>query len=166
MPISYFYDISITGPLGFSGSIEKRLATCSQQPVTSFEAVRLTEDLSNVYPKKLSTDQQYLIEICNGINAGECSINLSIRNPGCLKHSQWLTKATRILKLYVSIKIPSGKLQVLVMSIICVYAPMWFAIKSHSSGEVGARHFHQQVARSRYLSQEQMNITDPVLHRN
>ena len=166
MLISYFYDISITGPLAFSGSIEKRLATCTQQPVTSFKAVRLTEDLSNVYPKKLSTDQQYLLELCNCINAGECSINLSIQNPGCLKHSRWLTKAHRILKLYVSIKIPSEKLQALVMSIIRVYAPMWFAIKLHSFCEDGARHFHWQVARSRYLSQEQKNITDPVLHRN
>ena len=52
------------------------------------------------------------------------------------------------------------------MFIIRVYAPMWFAIKSHSSCKDGARNFHQQVARSRYLSQEQKNIVDPVLHRN
>ena len=74
-------DGAIAGPQGFSGSIKKRLATCTQQLVTSFKAVRLTEDLSNVDPKKLSTDQQYLLQMYNGINAGECSINLSIRNP-------------------------------------------------------------------------------------
>ena len=79
-----------------SGLIEKRLATCIQQPVTSFKAVRLTEDQSNVDHKELSTDQQYLLKICNGINAGECSINLSIRNPGCLNHFLWLTTANRI----------------------------------------------------------------------
>ena len=28
------------------------------------------------------------------------------------------------------------------------------------------RHFHQLVARSRYLSQEHKNIIEPVLHRN
>ena len=67
----------------------------------------------------------------------------------------------------MGIKIPSEKLQALVMFIVCVlYASMWFAIKSHSSGKDGARHFHQQVTRSRYLSQEQKNIVDPVLHRN
>ena len=49
-------DEAIAGPHGFSGSIEKRLATCTQQLVTSFKAVRLTEDLSNVDPKKLSID--------------------------------------------------------------------------------------------------------------
>ena len=52
------------------------------------------------------------------------------------------------------------------MFIIRVYAPMWFAIKSLSSCKDGARHFHQQVTRSRYLSQEQKNIIDSVLHRN
>ena len=61
-----------TGPQGFSGSFEKRLATCTQQPLTSSKAVRLTEDLSYVDPKKLSTDLQHLLEICNGINADEC----------------------------------------------------------------------------------------------
>ena len=116
--------------------------------------------------KKLSTDQQCLLEICNGINAGECSIELSIRNSGCLNYSRWLTTAKKILKLYVSIKIPSEKLQALVMLIIRVFAPMWFTIKSHSSCKDGARRFHQQVASSRYRSQEQKNIIDPVLHRN
>ena len=52
------------------------------------------------------------------------------------------------------------------MVIIRVYAPIWFTIKSHSSCKDGARHFHQQVARSRYLSQEKKNIIDPVLHHN
>ena len=52
------------------------------------------------------------------------------------------------------------------MFIIRVYAPMWFAIKSHSSRKDGARHFHQMVARSCYLSQEHKKIIDPVLHHN
>ena len=47
-----------------------------------------------------------------------------------------------------------------------VYAPIWFAIKSHSSCKDGARHFHQLEARSRFLSQEHKTIIDPVLHRN
>ena len=66
----------------------------------------------------------------------------------------------------MGIKIPSEKLQTLVMFVMRVYAPMWFAIKSHSSCKDGARNFHQQAARSHYLSQEQKNIVDPVLHRN
>ena len=113
-------------------------------------------------PKKLSTAQQYLLEICNGINAGECSINLSVRNSGCLNHSRWLTTANRILKLFVGIKIPSEKLQALVMFIIrgSQYNHTLSSCKRWSY-----RYFHQQVTRSRYLNQEQKNIIDPVLHR-
>ena len=89
-----------------------------------------------------------------------------MRNPGCLNHSRWLTTANRILKLLAGIKIPSEKLQALVMFIFRVYALMWFAIKPHSSCKDGAGHFHQQVTRSCYLNQEQKNIIDPVLHGN
>jgi len=55
-------DGATTGPRGFPGSIGKRLLTCSEQPVSSFEPVQLTEQLSNVDPKELSTDQRYLPE--------------------------------------------------------------------------------------------------------
>ena len=59
LPLRHLFktlDRATTGPREFSGSIEKRLATCTQQLVSSFEAVRLTKDLSNVDPKELSTD--------------------------------------------------------------------------------------------------------------
>ena len=75
-------------------------------------------------------------------------------NPGCLNHSRWLTSENRILRLYVSDKNPSEKLLALVMVIVRAYAPMWFAIKSHSLCKDGARHFHQMMPRSRLLSQE------------
>src|SRR6218665_830835 len=92
------------GPRGFSGSIGKRLVTRSEQCVSLFEPVQLTEQLSNVDPKELSTDQRYLMEICNSISIGECGVDLAMRNPGCLNHSRWLTTANRILRLYVSDK--------------------------------------------------------------
>ena len=87
--------------------------------------MRLTEELSNLDPKELSTDQLYLLEICNSISTGECSVDLAMRNSECLNHSRWLTTANRILRLYVSDKHPSEKLQALVMFIIRVYAPMY-----------------------------------------
>ena len=64
--------VATTGTRGFFGSIGKRLATCSQQPVTSFKPVRRA-DRRAIFRRrgKPSTDQQYLLEICNGINAGE-----------------------------------------------------------------------------------------------
>ncbi|PGH37161.1 MAG: hypothetical protein CRN43_22805 [Candidatus Nephrothrix sp. EaCA] len=127
LPLRHLYealDGATTGPRGFSGSIGKRLVTCSEHPVSSFEPVQLTEQLSNVDPKELSTDQRYLMEICNNIRIGECEVDLAMRNPGCLNHSRWLTTANRILRLYVSDKKPSENLKTLVTYIIRVYTPM------------------------------------------
>src|SRR6218665_1290215 len=108
LPLRHLFealDGATTGPRGFPGSIGKRLVTCSEQPVSSFEPVQLTEQLSNVDQKELSTDQRYLMEICNSIRIGECGVDLAMRNPGCLNHSRWLTTANRVLRLYVSDKI-------------------------------------------------------------
>src|SRR6218665_500307 len=127
LPLRHLFealDGATTGPRGFSGSIRKRLVTCSEQPVSSFEPVQLTEQLSNVDPKELSTDQWYLMEICNTTSIGECGIDLAMRNLGCLNHSRWLTTANRILRLYVSDRKPSENLKTLVTYIIRVYAPM------------------------------------------
>src|SRR6218665_1755822 len=121
--------------------------------------------MSNVDPKELSTDQRYLMEICNSISIGECGVDLALRNPGCLNHSRWLTTASRIILLYVSDKKPSENLKTLVTCIIRVYAPMWFAIKAHSSCKdggfkYGARHLHQMLVKSTYLSPKHKKIVD------
>src|SRR6218665_2053073 len=87
-------------------------------------------------------------------------------NPGCLNHSRWLTTANIILLLYASDKKPSENLKTLVTYTIRVYAPMWFAIKAHSSCKDGARHLHQMLVKSRYLSPKHKKIVDPVIHRN
>jgi len=154
-----------TGPRGFSGAIGKRLVTCSEQPVSSFAPVQLTEQLSSVNPKELSTDQRYLLEMCNSISKCECSVDLAMRNLGCLNHSRWLTTANRILRLYVSDMEPSQNLKTVVTFIIRVYAPTWFAIKAQSSCKDGARHLHQMLVKSRYLSPKHKKIVDPVIHR-
>jgi hypothetical protein len=119
-----------------------------------------------VDPKELSTDQRYLLEMCNSISKGECRVDLAMRNPGCLNHSRWLTTANRILRLYVSDKKPSKNLKTLVTFIIRVYAPMWFGIKAQPSCKDGARHVHQMLVKSRYLSPKLKKIVDPVIHRN
>lgn len=169
LPLRHLFealDGATTGPRGFSGSIGKQLLTCTEQPVSSFEPVQLTEQLSNVNPKELSTDQRYLLEMCNSISKGECSIDLARRNPGNLNHSRWLTTANRILRLYVSDENPSDNLKTMVTFIIRVYAPMWFTIKVQSSCKDGARHVHQMIVKSRYLSPKHKKIIDPVIHRN
>src|SRR6218665_90444 len=43
---------------------------------------------------------------------------------------------------------------------------MQFVIKVHSSCKDGARHLHQMLVKSRYLSPKHKRIVDPVIHRN
>jgi len=43
---------------------------------------------------------------------------------------------------------------------------MWFAIKAQSSCKDGARHLHQMIVKSRYLSPKHKKIVDPVIQRN
>jgi hypothetical protein len=68
--------------------------------------------------------------------------------------------------LYVSDKKPSKNLKTLVTFIIRVYAPMWFGIKAQPSCKYGARHVHQILVKSRYLSPKLKKIVEPVIHRN
>ena len=100
LPLRHLFEVldgATTGPRGSSGSIGKRIVTCSEQPVSSFKPVQLTEPLSNVDPKDLSTNLRYLLEMCNSISKGECIVDLAMRNPGCQNHSRWLTTANRIV---------------------------------------------------------------------
>ena len=106
LPLRHFFealDGSTSGPRGYFGSIGRQLETCTQHPVTSFKTVGLTEPLSILNPKEFSTDQQYLLEICNSISNGNCTVDLASRNPGCLNHSRWLTTANESFN-YMSAK--------------------------------------------------------------
>jgi len=69
----------------------------------------------------------------------KCAIasEMAMWNPGCLNHSWWLTTANRILWLYVSDEEPSENLKMQV-TIIRIYAPMWFTINVQSSCKDGA----------------------------
>jgi len=54
----------------------------------------------------------------------------------------------------------------LVTFIIRIYALMWLAIKVQSSGKDGARHVHQMLVKSQYLSPKHKKIVDPVIQHN
>lgn len=88
-----------------------------------------------------STDQQYLLDMCQSISKGICPQDLSNKSPGAISHARWLTAANRILRLYVSEAKPSINLIKLTKYILKVYAPSWFAIKASSSCVDGSRLF-------------------------
>ncbi|GBL88538.1 hypothetical protein AVEN_159120-1 [Araneus ventricosus] len=114
----------------------------------------------------LSKDQQYLLDISNAITLGHCPEDLSNRDPGPLFHSRWLTAANRVLRLYISSSDPSGNLAEIVGFILKLCMPVWFAIKKSKYFTDGPKHFFQAIQTSRYLSDELIQVVDPVIQRN
>lgn len=157
-------DGKTSGPRSFSGKIGKDLETCEQRPVVNFEPI--SADLPKFSLQGLSTDQTYLFEIVHAVSTGEYQNDLMNKTPGKMSHARWLTRANRILRLYVSTASPNEKLVVLATYVVKVYAPTWFAIKMHSSCKDGARHFFKLISATRYLSTELRAIIDPVIQRN
>jgi len=153
-----------SGPRSFSGLIGQAMSLCENMPVVSYSQIIV--ELPKHVATDLSTDQQYLYEMCDAVSTGVCSESLSRRDPGTLSHSRWLTAANRILRLYVATADPSAQLMTLVMYIIRVYAPTWFDIKRKSSCKDGVKHLWNTISRSRYLSDELKSVVDPVIQRN
>ena len=169
LPLRHLFqslDGATTGPHGFAEFAEtlgKALHKCDELPVVEYRPVET--DLPHVDPRDLSTDQRYLYEIAQAVSSGECSRDLSLRNPGALNHSRWLTTANRLLRLYVGCENPSDTL-VTIWFIVRVYAVTWFNIKQKPSCKDGARHVFMMIQNSRYLTDELKAIVDPVIQRN
>ena len=153
-----------SGPTAFSGAIGKTLATCEQLPVVQFDKIEV--GLPQVTRKNLSTDQEYLLQMCQTVSSGNSSIDFSMRNPGKMIHSRWLTTANRILRLYIGTKNPSSNLQILANFVMKVYAPSWFVITMKPSCTEGAKHLFGTVYMSRYLPEEMKVVVHPVKQRN
>ena len=77
------------GPNSFSGPIGKQLKECNMPdlPVVAFQPIE-GNVLPNIDPNELSTDQKYLLEICQAINTGQCNSDLGKRKPGPMCHSR------------------------------------------------------------------------------
>lgn len=168
LPLRHLFaklDGNTTGPNTYSGAIGKLLDDCEKRSVVVFEKIEgMLPNISNV--KDLSSDQRYLYDITSAVISGECSPDLSNRSPGKMSHARWLTKANRILRLYVSTEIPTNELKQLATFVVKVYAPIWFEIKLNPTCKDGARHFWKLVFYSRYLPQELKSVVDPVIKRN
>ncbi|GBM55607.1 hypothetical protein AVEN_42337-1 [Araneus ventricosus] len=132
LPLRHLFahvDRTTTGPRSLTSEIRKSLVGCEKLPVVSSTPIENT--LCEVTNKKyLSTDQLYLIEICEVINCSHCRESLSKINPGKVCHSRWLTTANRILRFNVAHENSSEALLTLTTFIAKVYASMWFKIHS------------------------------------
>lgn len=157
-------DGKTTGPTGFSGHIGKLLESCEKLPVVKFEKIEVKLPTIDLYD--LSTDQNYLYELCNGISEGTIPSSLSQREPGRMSHARWLTTANRILRLYVATTNSSEELIILTTYIVKVYASSWFDIRSNSSCKHGSKHLFNMIRKSRYLPDNLKQVIDPVIQRS
>lgn len=159
-----FVDGMTSGPRTFAGEIGKALECCETKPIVTFQII--LGDMPAIDTKDLSTDQLYLYRIVSAVTSGVCPEDLVHKSPGKMSHARWLTRANRILRLYIATSDPSVKLVTLATYVVKVYAPTWFHIKSHPSCKDGGRHLWQLISRSRYLTTEFKSIIDPVIQRN
>ena len=105
------------------------------------------------YQNELSTDQRYLYDMCIAVQSGVVNQNLAVKSPGNINHARWLTRANRILRLYVS-------------TYLNLYAPGWFHIKSHPLCTQGAPNFFFLLFLLQQLTAHNLYIQTPVIQRN
>lgn len=157
-------DGDTTGPKSFSGPIGTQLSKCEKLPVVNFECVEC--EIPDIDRKVLSKDQQYLLDISSAIKSGSCPEDLSVREPGPLSHSRWLTLANRVLRLYISIGNPTDNHKTIVFFILKSYMPVWFHIKKSKYFTDGPEHVFEVIKSSRFLTENLLKVIDPVIERN
>jgi len=136
-----------TGPSTSTGIISSSLEYDPKGlPIANFQPVSgQVAAIEESVKKDLSTDQLYFLKACLAVQSGRQG-NADIayfesRQPGNISHARWLTKANRILRLYMSKDVSSSTLTRTVSFILNVYGPAWFRIKNFSSCQDGAKHF-------------------------
>ena len=132
-----------SGPRTYQGEIgEKIQPDLRTLQIVKFEKIfGKVEEIQDQVLQNLSSDQKYLYEVALSVQTGNFPIRLATRSPGTLNEARWLTKAIRILRLYVSTNNPSFNLVKLVSFILNLYAPAWFKIKSNPRAVDGAKNF-------------------------
>ena len=116
------------GPGSFKGEIGKKITEdLSNLAVVPFKKINGSFHLipDNIF-SELSSDQKYLHSICLSIQSGDVSNEISKNSPGNIHHARWLTRANRILHLYLSTEKPTKELIDLATIIIQCYEPGWF----------------------------------------
>ena len=118
------------------------------------------------YQNELSPDQRCLYNMCIAVQSGVVNQILAVKSPGNIHHARWLTRANRILLMYVSTKNPEENLVQLVSNILNLYAPGWFHIKSHPLCTQGAPNFFFLISLLQQLPEHDRNIHTQVFQRN
>lgn len=158
-----------TGPTSLSGPVGMQLPACHDLPIIKFQAIASLNmpDIPNEVLQDMSTDQQYMYQIVQAVSKGEVSTVIAKLKPGPINHARWLTKANRVLRLYVSTCQPSSSLVKLATFVMQVYAPAWFIIRQKETIGFGASHFlWMWNATTRLLVGAEQKVVLNVLQRN
>lgn len=104
LPLRHLFqslDGKSTGPTTFGGAIGTLLQNCEMLPVKCFVPILVSwiDELNLTEVGSLSTDQQYLLDICKAVSSGDFPQNLANKKPGKLHQARWLTTASRTLRL-------------------------------------------------------------------
>ncbi|XP_017485945.1 PREDICTED: uncharacterized protein LOC108374482 [Rhagoletis zephyria] len=156
-----------TGPRSATGKLSRQIETCETLPVVDgFQKI----ELQNMPPApekiEFSTDSKYLYDMAHAISSGVVPVDLANIKPGKIVHSRWLTKAARLLRLYVTTENPDANLRILVEFIIKCYVPMYFNIKYYSSVVYGSALFFKFIGWSRFLEPRLRKIVNQVIKDN
>ena len=108
-------DGKASGPVSYKGPIGQAIMEKDEElrmkPIVKFQRIKeRLRQLPTEVIDNFSSDQKYFDEMCKAVRQGSVPIILSSRNPGKLCEASWLTKANRILRLYVSTVNPSDSL--------------------------------------------------------
>lgn len=165
-----YIDGNTSGPDTFKGEIGKHInEDLTKLEIVQFTPVRNCQYASPIPIKvinELSSDQKYLYDISIAIQSGVVSKELALRSPGNIHHARWLTRANRILRLYISNSKPSQNLCDLVNIIIKCYVPGWFRIKSHPKATDGAPNFWYISQLVKNVNKKYRSTLESVLQNN
>ena len=162
-----------TGPRTSKGQLAGVMEFDPQhKPIIDFSPLSgCVAEVDETVTSDLSTDQVYLLKIClliqRGYNASNNYIDyLQTAQPGAVSHARWLTKANRLLRLYVCEQYPSDNLRRIVSFILNFSAPSWSHIKSHPTCQDGAKNFFFMLSLYQKLDKPDQDVVAPVLQNN
>jgi hypothetical protein len=163
-----------TGPSTSTGEVTNALVFDPEDlPLAEFLPIPgKVLDVPDSIKDDLSSDQKYLLQACLAVQGGivdtDSRNSLKTAMIGNLSHARWVTKANRILRLYMSKEHCncSESLYRIVRFIVNVYAPSWFHIKQHSSCFDGAKNFFYLMQLCYDLGEDVWEIVEPILKNN
>lgn len=171
LPLRHLFieaDGKMTGPIGFSGPIGKKIVSCENMRIVSFAKVPFNIDITQLagISHTFSSDQKYLFDICCAVANAACGADLAKRSSGKLNHARWLTLANRVLRLFVSTAKPTNTLKMIVHYIMAVYAPCFFKAKYQSSMLYGPVHLAALIKSAQFLPAKFKKVVNDTIQRN